>query len=113
MLERLRYVPLGWSRALEFGESDVSGALATLDEWLTTAAGQREHIAPDRIPFAALRALFGSSIYGGRVQNVFDQRLLDALLNHCFTPRCFDADFYLVWRTPVAVNVVVDLCVCL
>jgi hypothetical protein len=32
---------------------------------LTAAAGNREHIAPDKIPFAALRTLLGNTIYGG------------------------------------------------
>ena len=90
VLERLRYAPLGWSKALEFGEADLAGALDTLDEWLEAEARGKQNVSPDRVPFRALRALFGQSIYGGRVDNPFDQRLLDALLEQLFTPKvCF------------------------
>jgi hypothetical protein len=96
VLERLRYAPLGWSKAFEFGESDLTGALDTLDEWLDAEARGKSNVAPERIPWAALRALLGQSIYGGRLDNTFDQRLLDALLEKLFSPRSFDAEFALV-----------------
>jgi dynein heavy chain 1 len=96
VLERLRYAPLGWSKAFEFGESDLNGALNTLDEWLEAEARGKSNVAPERVPWAALRSLLGQSIYGGRLDNTFDQRLLDALLEKLFTPRCFDAEFALV-----------------
>jgi dynein heavy chain 1 len=47
VLERLRYVPLGWSRSLEFGEGDVTGALATL---------VRRQVLPPRSSRARARA---------------------------------------------------------
>lgn len=36
--ERLRYVPLGWSKRYEFSESDLRVACDTLDTWLDTVA---------------------------------------------------------------------------
>jgi dynein heavy chain 1, cytosolic len=39
--ERLRYVPLGWSKKYEFGEADLRSALETIDTWVETAAQGR------------------------------------------------------------------------
>ena len=36
--ERLRYVPLGWSKRYEFSESDLRVACDTLDTWLDSVA---------------------------------------------------------------------------
>ena len=39
--ERLRYVPLGWSKRYEFSESDLRVACDTLDTWLDAVAQVR------------------------------------------------------------------------
>lgn len=36
--ERLRYVPLGWSKYYEFNESDLRVACDTLDSWIDATA---------------------------------------------------------------------------
>lgn len=36
--ERLRYVPLGWSKYYEFNESDLRVACDTLDTWIDATA---------------------------------------------------------------------------
>jgi dynein heavy chain 1, cytosolic len=36
--ERLRYVPLGWSKTYEFNESDLRCALDTIDVWIGSVA---------------------------------------------------------------------------
>eukprot|EP00124_Ichthyophonus_hoferi_P001082 Ihof_evm1s50 gene=Ihof_evmTU1s50 len=94
--ERLRYVPLGWSKGYEFNDSDLRCAMDTLDTWVDKAANGRANLAPDAIPWEAIRALLAHSIYGGRVDNDFDQRLLGAFLEALFTPHSFDLDFNLV-----------------
>jgi dynein heavy chain 1 len=38
----------------------------------------------------------GQAVYGGRVDNAFDQRLLDCLLAQFFTPKCFDFEYPLI-----------------
>ena len=35
-------------------------------------------------------------IYGGKIDNEFDQRLLSSFLRKLFTPKSFDPDFQLV-----------------
>jgi len=91
--ERLRYTPLGWSKQFEFGDSDFRGACSTIDYWLTRIGQGREHVDPAEIPWKALRTLLGESLYGGRVDNPFDQRLLDSFLEQLFTERAFDVDY--------------------
>ncbi|KAF7729943.1 hypothetical protein EC973_003356 [Apophysomyces ossiformis] len=94
--ERLRYVPLGWTKVYEFNDSDQDCALNTIDNWLDTAAGGRANISPEKIPWDAIRSLLKQSIYGGRIDNEFDQRLLDSFVNTLFSHRCYDLDFQVV-----------------
>jgi dynein heavy chain 1 len=91
--ERLRYVPLGWSKAFEFNDSDLRCAVDTIDYWLDVSAQGRSNIAPERIPWQAIRTLLAQTVYGGRIDNGFDQRLLESFLCHLFTPRSFDLHF--------------------
>lgn len=94
--ERLRYKPLGWSKLYEFNESDLKVAVSTLDTWLDTVAQGRNNIAPEKIPWQAIQTLFGECIYGGKVDNIFDHRLLKSFLKKFFTGRSFESDFALV-----------------
>ncbi|XP_049595492.1 cytoplasmic dynein 1 heavy chain 1 [Syngnathus scovelli] len=96
--ERLRYAPLGWSKKYEFGESDLRSACDTVDTWLDDTAKGRQNIAPDKIPWAALKTLMAQSIYGGRIDNEFDQRLLNTFLDRIFTKRSFDSEFKLALK---------------
>jgi dynein heavy chain 1 len=94
--ERLRYKPLGWSKLYEFNESDLKVAVSTLDTWLDSVAQGRNNISPDKIPWNAIQTLLGECIYGGKIDNVFDHRLLKSFLKKFFTGRSFESDFALV-----------------
>ncbi|XP_069493861.1 cytoplasmic dynein 1 heavy chain 1 [Ambystoma mexicanum] len=96
--ERLRYAPLGWSKKYEFGESDLRSACDTVDTWLDDSAKGRQNISPDKIPWSALKTLMAQSIYGGRVDNEFDQRLLNTFLERLFTTSSFDSEFKLACK---------------
>ncbi|KAJ8666432.1 hypothetical protein QAD02_008094, partial [Eretmocerus hayati] len=50
----------------------------------------------ETVPWDALIRLMSESIYGGKIDNDFDQRLLSSFLRKLFTPRSFEADFALV-----------------
>ncbi|SAL98745.1 hypothetical protein [Absidia glauca] len=97
--ERLRYVPLGWTKVYEFNDSDQDSAFNTIDNWLDIAAGGRANISPEKIPWDAIRSLLQQSIYGGRIDNEYDQRLLDSFVNTLFSHRCYDLDFEVVKST--------------
>ena len=94
--ERLRYVPLGWSKIYDFNDSDMASAFNTIDTWLSSAAKGRANVNPASIPWDAVRTLIKQSVYGGRVDSDFDQRILDAFVDGLFTPAAYNVDFELV-----------------
>lgn len=94
--ERLRYVPLGWSKAYEFNDSDQEAALNTIDSWVAIAAKGRANVDPAAIPWDALRSLIRESVYGGKIDTEFDQALLDSFVAFLFSPRAYDVNFQLV-----------------
>ena len=94
-LERRRYTPIGWTKAYEWTDADLKSAADTLDNWLDEAARGRESLPPNMVPFEALRSLFGQTIYGGKIDNDFDQSLLDTMLNKLFSEQAFDSNFTL------------------
>ncbi|KAJ7071380.1 dynein heavy chain protein 1 [Mycena amicta] len=94
--ERLRYVPLGWSKIYDFNDSDMASATNTIDAWLNTVSKGRANIDPATIPWDALRTLVKQSVYGGRIDSDFDQRILDAFVDNLFTPAAYNVDFNLV-----------------
>nr|CAD7194334.1 unnamed protein product [Timema douglasi] len=94
--ERLRYVPLGWAKYYEFNESDLRVACDTLDTWIEATAMGRTNLPPEKVPWDALVTLLSQCIYGGKIDNDYDQRLLASFLSKLFTPRSFEGDFALV-----------------
>lgn len=71
--ERLRYTPLGWSKKYEFSEADAQCALNVIDQWVDSVGANKAHVAPENLPWKALRTVVSQSLYGGRVDNAFDQ----------------------------------------
>lgn len=41
----------------------------------------RTNIDPERIPWDALRTLIGQSVFGGKIDNEFDNKILTSLVN--------------------------------
>lgn len=94
--ERLRYVPLGWSKIYDFNDSDMSSAFSTIDTWLASVSKGRANIDPISIPWDALRTLIKQTVYGGRIDSDFDQKILDSFVDALFTPAAYNVDFDLV-----------------
>ncbi|KAF8758753.1 Dynein heavy chain [Rhizoctonia solani] len=87
--ERLRYVPLGWSKTYDFNDSDLASAFLTIDTWLGATARGKANVDPALIPW--------------------DARVLDSFVDGLFTPQAYNVDFDLVPRTgPDVVLVVPD-----
>lgn len=95
VLERSRHAPLGWSHAYEFYDTDLDAAYNVVDTCMAAAARSKRHLAPDDIPWPALRALLAQHIYGARLDTEADRHMLDALLAHLFIPAAFERDFVL------------------
>ena len=94
--ERLRYVPVGWTKYYEFSETDLKCSLSVLDRWISAASRGLSHIDPSSLNWTAISRLLGDSFYGGRVDNLFDDQLLHSLINQLFVPQAFDSRFPLV-----------------
>jgi len=95
--ERLRYLPLGWTKKYEFSETDAACALDVVDQWVDELAATRAHINPAELPWQALRTLLSQSIYGGRVDVAFDQAALDSFIDSVFAGAAsYEAGFAVV-----------------
>ena len=88
--ERLRYSPLGWSKLYEFNESDLKVACDMLDTWIDSTSMGRTNLPPERVPWRAIVTLLSQSIYGGKIDNEFDQRLLVSFLEKLFSAKSFE-----------------------
>ncbi|KAI9501195.1 dynein heavy chain [Coemansia spiralis] len=99
IIERLRYAPLGWTSKYEFSEADFACALATVDCWIDRAAQGKGNVDPARIPWDAIRTLLTESVYGGRIDNEFDQHVLETFVNKWFCADAYGAEFALVDNT--------------
>jgi dynein heavy chain 1 len=98
-LDRLRYTPLGWSNYYEFNAADQRCSFKCFDDWIDQVAQGRQNVDPDTLPWEALRTLLGQVFYGGRVDNLFDQRVLMGFLEQFFVPEIFDKGFSLTGST--------------
>ena len=48
-------------------------ACDTIDTWLDLVAQGRTNLPPDKVPWNACKTLLSQCIYGGRIDNDFDQ----------------------------------------
>ena len=51
------------------------------------------NVAPEKIPWEAMKSLISQSVYGGKIDNEFDDKILKSLVNQFFSPNCFDISF--------------------
>ena len=96
--ERLRYVPIGWSKFYEFNESDQRCALEAIDEWINIHSKGQENISPNKIPWDAIRTIIHQSMYGGKIDNEYDMKILESLVNLYFNEKTFE-DNYPLFKT--------------
>uniref|UniRef100_A0A914WXS1 AAA+ ATPase domain-containing protein n=1 Tax=Plectus sambesii TaxID=2011161 RepID=A0A914WXS1_9BILA len=94
--ERLRYTPLGWAKQYEFSEADFRVACDTLDACVDATAMGRANLPPEKVPWDAMQTLLSQCIYGGKIDNKFDQILLDCFIRKLFTSKSFDPDCTLI-----------------
>ncbi|KAJ9583316.1 hypothetical protein L9F63_022333, partial [Diploptera punctata] len=84
--ERRKYDKIGWNISYDFNESDFNVCVQILDTYLTKAL-----LAKDpRIPWGSLKYLIGEVMYGGRVIDDFDRRLVTTYMNEYMGDFLFD-----------------------
>jgi dynein heavy chain 1 len=64
-----------------------------VDEWVDKKAMGKANLSPGAIPWDALQALLEQIIYGGRIDNEFDQARLHAFVTSLFTSKAYDGNF--------------------
>jgi hypothetical protein len=91
LLERGRFGPMGWSKPYEFSDGDFSCSLQVLqgllqhsaadrDQNMTAAAAAAIASSLSGLPLAAVEHMWGHIVYGGRVTDASDMRLLQVML---------------------------------
>mmetsp|Transcript_53278 Transcript_53278/g.159518 ORF Transcript_53278/g.159518 Transcript_53278/m.159518 type:complete len:3881 (-) Transcript_53278:473-12115(-) len=83
--ERRKYGKLGWNVSYDFNESDSSISRKLMSLYLTKAWEDQ-----DAMPWGSLKYLIGDAMYGGRVSDDMDRRVLTTYLNEFFGDFNFD-----------------------
>jgi dynein heavy chain len=86
--ERRKYGKLGWNVFYDFNESDFSVSKRLLDTYLGKAFDNGD----EDIPWNSLRYLIGDAMYGGRVTDDFDRRILKTYLEEYMGDFLFDTN---------------------
>uniref|UniRef100_A0A6E8V0M9 Dynein heavy chain 10, axonemal n=1 Tax=Anopheles coluzzii TaxID=1518534 RepID=A0A6E8V0M9_ANOCL len=84
--ERRKYGKLGWNICYDFNESDFNVCLQILDTYLTKAVDSRD----SRMPWNSLKYLIGEVMYGGRVIDDFDRRVVKTYMDEYMGDFLFD-----------------------
>ncbi len=89
MQERRTYLPQGWTKFYEFSYGDLKAGGYVM-EAAVEAMGKRK--TSDNLDWEAIHGLMEDAIYGGRVDNAYDMRVLKAYLNLFFNDQvCGDS----------------------
>lgn len=95
--ERMHYTPLGWSKEYQFSEAEFLRVIGTINSWVQRIAkGERHNIPPAELPWAAMRRLVCETIYGGKVDNEFDDAILGSFCKSVLQEALFQASTSLV-----------------
>ncbi|ESL11605.1 hypothetical protein TRSC58_00640 [Trypanosoma rangeli SC58] len=97
VMERLLYIPMGWSTRYEFSDTEFWRILQAVDSWVGTAVRSgggsgSEGIDRDRVSWPALQTIIGTTLYGGKISNEFDQLLLNFFCLQLMSTAVFDDD---------------------
>ncbi|OHS98802.1 Dynein heavy chain family protein [Tritrichomonas foetus] len=84
--ERRKYGKLGWNVAYDFNMSDFTVSMKLMSTYLTKAFDNKDTL----IPWGSLRYLIGEAMYGGRVTDDFDRRVLMTYLDEYMGDFLFD-----------------------
>jgi dynein axonemal heavy chain len=84
--ERRKYGKLGWNVKYDFNDSDFNVSRRLLGMYLTKAHEHKDEM----IPWNSLRFLIGEAMYGGRVTDAMDRRVLMTYLSEYMGDFLFD-----------------------
>jgi dynein heavy chain 2 len=81
MQERRTYIPQGWTKFYEFSQGDLQSACETVSMLVKAAESMKSGAALDWVTLVGVLEL---AVYGSRVDNEFDSRLVREYLSLCF-----------------------------
>ncbi|CAH1099407.1 unnamed protein product, partial [Psylliodes chrysocephalus] len=84
--ERRKYDKIGWNICYDFNESDFNVCVIILNTYLTKAHKMKD----TRLPWNSLKYLIGEVMYGGRVIDEFDRRIVKTYMNEYMGDFLFD-----------------------
>jgi len=86
VLERRKYGKIGWNVSYDFNESDFTISRKLLGLYLTKALEDGDEF----LPWGSLKYLIGDAMYGGRVSDDMDRRVLKTYLEEYMGDFLFD-----------------------
>ncbi|CAG9821168.1 unnamed protein product [Phaedon cochleariae] len=84
--ERRKYDKIGWNICYDFNESDFNVCVTILNTYLTKALKAKD----SRIPWNSLKYLIGEVMYGGRVIDDYDRRIVGTYMDEYMGDFLFD-----------------------
>ncbi|KAJ3665402.1 hypothetical protein Zmor_000898 [Zophobas morio] len=84
--ERRKYDKIGWNICYDFNESDFQVCVQILDTYLTKALEAKD----TKMPWNSLKYLIGEVMYGGRVIDDFDRRIVATYMDEYMGDFLFD-----------------------
>lgn len=84
--DRRKYGKIGWNVPYDFNQSDFSISIKLLQMYLTKAHENKD----EAIPWSSLKYLIGEAMYGGRVTDDWDRRILMTYLEEYMGDFLFD-----------------------
>lgn len=82
---------MGYTKIYEFNEADQRCALDLIDEYIDSY-GIKSNINPKDLPWEAIKTILTQNLYGGKIDNDYDLKVLKSLVDHLFSVKSFDTD---------------------
>lgn len=95
LLERSRYLPIGFTKSYGFNDSDLAAGKLMLDRWIAYEAKGRSNIDPKSLPWAAIRTLLVDNVYGGKVDTAEDLSTIRDFVHRHMNADAFESGFSL------------------
>jgi len=86
--ERKKFGKIGWNVSYDFNDSDFRISLNLISLYLNKAIETNE----EELPWSTLRYLIGEAMYGGRVTDDYDRRVLNTYLKEFMGDFIFDSN---------------------
>ncbi|KAI3646052.1 hypothetical protein MP228_008980 [Amoeboaphelidium protococcarum] len=102
--ERMKHVPLGWSKEYEFSDLDFKMAVQMIDRILMVVANGKSNINVQQLPLQQFKFVLMNLIYGSSLENEFDQRILKSLVDSLMSVDVFGKECMLLGQKELALS---------